>query len=112
MSRLAPESRTVVHRETGLRLPLMHHLVQQGVLHLGPGVAGDVATADGDLHRSPGSDLHAQLAEPRPHPAREPDRQAPERSAEMLAVEPLVSLAQAVEQQQVARTGTLAPGRP
>jgi hypothetical protein len=89
----------------------MHHLVQQCVLHLGPGVAGDVATADGDLHRSAGSDIHAQLAEPGPHPAREPDRQAPERSAEVLAVEPLVGLAEAVEQQQVARTGTLDAGR-
>jgi hypothetical protein len=40
LPRLAPESRAVIHRDTGLRLPLMHHLVQQGVLHLGPGVVG------------------------------------------------------------------------
>jgi hypothetical protein len=87
----------------------MHHLVQQSVLHLGPAMAGDVPTADGDLNRPPGSDIHAQLTEPRPHPAREPDRQTPEGSAEVLGIEPLVGLAQAVEQQQVARTRPLAP---
>jgi hypothetical protein len=112
LSRLAPEGGTVVHREAGLRLPLVHHLMQQGVLHLGPGVAGDVATTDGDLDRPPGPELNAQLAESRPHPAREPERQTPEDSAEMLGVEPLVGLAQAVEQPQVARTRTLAPLRP
>ena len=97
LPRLVAERRAVIHRDAGLRLPLMHHLVQQRVLHLGPAMAGDVATTDGDLDRPPGPDLHAQLAEPRPHPAGEPERQAPQRSAEVLAVEPLVGLAQAVE---------------
>jgi hypothetical protein len=112
LPRLVAERRAVIHREAGLRLPLMHHLVQQGVLHLDPGMARDVATAEGDLYRPPGSDIHAQLTEPSPHPAREPDRQTPEGFAEVLGVEPLVGLAQAVEQQQVARPRPFAPRRP
>jgi hypothetical protein len=108
---LVTERRAVIHRDAGLRLPLMHHLVQQGVLHLGPGVARDVATADGDLQRRPGPDIHAQLTEPSPHPAGETDRQIPERSAEVLGVEAVVGLAQAVEQHQVAGARPVAPRR-
>lgn len=75
-------------------------------------MARDVATAEGDLYRPPGSDIHAQLTEPSLHPAREPYRQTPESAAEVLNVEPLVGLAQAVEQQQVARARPLVPRRP
>ena len=52
LPRLAPELDPVIHRSTGLRLPLVHHLVQQGVLHFLPQVAGDVAPADRDLDRA------------------------------------------------------------
>lgn len=111
MPRFVTKRRAVIYGDAGLRLPLMHHLVQQRVLHLGPGVARDVATADGDLQRPPGSDIHAQLTEPSPHPAGEPDRQTPEGSPEVLGVEAVVGPAQAVEQHQVAGTRPFAPRR-
>jgi hypothetical protein len=90
----------------------MHHLVQQGVLYLGPGMAGDVPAADGDLQRLSGSGVHAQLPQPCSHAAREPDGHSPEGAVEVLAVEPLVGLAQAVKQEQIARARPLAPRRP
>jgi hypothetical protein len=104
------EGRTVVHRKAGFSLPLVHHLVQQGMLDLGPRVPGDMAAADRDFQRPAGVKVNAQLTEPAAHSTREPDREAPEYSAEVLAVEPLVSLAEAVEQQQVAWSRPLRPG--
>ena len=64
----------MIHGQTGLRLPLVHHLVEERVLDFGPRMPCDVASADGDLDRLPGPDVHAQLTEPAAHPAGEPDR--------------------------------------
>jgi hypothetical protein len=66
----------VIHRDTGLGLPLVHHLVQQGMLDLCPEVPGDMAAADRDLQRPASSKVHAQLTKPGPHPPGEPDREA------------------------------------
>jgi hypothetical protein len=87
----------------------MNHLVQQCVLHFGPGVAEDVPPADRDLQWMAGPDIHAQLAEPGPHAPREPDRQSAQRAAEVLEVESLVRLPEPVQQHQIAGPGPLAP---
>src|SRR5947207_13238628 len=73
LARLAPEAGAVVHRQTTLRLPLVHHLVQHGVLDLGPRMAENVAAADGDLGGPAGPEIHRQLAQPGAHPAGPPD---------------------------------------
>jgi hypothetical protein len=87
----------------------MNHLVQQGVLDLGPRMAGDVPPADRDLQRASRPDVHAQLPQPRPHASREPDREAAEHAAEMLQVESLPRQLETVQQHQVAGPGAFAP---
>ena len=110
LERLLPERPDVVHREAGLGLPLVHHLVQHRVLHLGPRVAQQVAAADRDLERPAGAEVDGQLAEPGAHPAREPDRDGPERAAEVLGVEPLVERRPGgASQHEVAGPRALAP---
>jgi hypothetical protein len=66
------------------------HLVQHGVLDLGPRMAEDVAAADGDLGGTAGPEVHGELTQPGPHPAGQPDRNGAKQRAEMLPVEPLV----------------------
>ena len=63
----------MIDPKPGLGLPLMDHLVQQGVLHLGPRVPCEMAPADGDAKRAAGADLHCQLSQAGAHPAREPN---------------------------------------
>ncbi len=59
----------MVDTRTGFRLPLVHHLVQHGVLYLGPGVAGEMAAAQPDFERTSGLDIHRELSKSAPHPA-------------------------------------------
>jgi hypothetical protein len=47
--RLAPEFAAVIDFEARLILPLMHHLVKQGLDSLAPSVASDVTAADDNL---------------------------------------------------------------
>ena len=86
LARLGSEEPAVVDRVAGLVLPLVHHLVQQRLLHLAPPMPRDVPPADGDLDRLPAADVHAQLAESRPHPAGESDGQGGQVAAEVLAI--------------------------
>ena len=109
LDRLLPERPEVVHGQPGLGLPLVHHLVQHGVLHLGPRMAQQVAAADRDLERPAGVEVDGQLAEPGAHPAGETDRDGPERAAEVGGVELLVERDQPVEPDEVAGPRTLAP---
>src|SRR5438067_2915542 len=50
-ARLGAECRSVIDGESALVLPLMHHLVQQGVQRFVPAMASQVAPADRDLRR-------------------------------------------------------------
>ncbi len=64
----------MIDLKPGFGLPLVYHLMQQGVLDLGPGVPRDVTPADGNAEGAAGPDLHRELAQPGAHAAREPDR--------------------------------------
>ena len=59
----------MIDSQPGFGLPLVHHLVQQGMLDLAPGVAGDVTPADGDIDWPAGPDLDRKLTQPGAHPA-------------------------------------------
>ena len=97
--------RAVIHTQARLRLPLMDHLVQHRMLHFRPGMAGEMAAADGDLDRPSGSEIHAQLAEPSAHSLGDPEWKHAEGAAEVLVVESLVELLESVQKEQVTRLG-------
>ena len=101
----------MIHPQARLRLPLMDHLVQHRMLHFRPGMAGEMAAADGDLDRPSGSEIHAQLAQPGPHPSRDPEGKHAEGAAEVLVVESLMELLESVQKEQVARLGPVAARR-
>lgn len=100
----------MIHLEPRLGLPLMHHLVEHRVLDFGPGVPREVPPAHGDLEGLAGAEIHTHLAEPAPHPAGDADGYLAEGAAEVLGVEALVELSQTVEQEEISRSGSLAPG--
>ena len=105
LSCLQSKAATMVDRKTGLRLPLMHHLVQNRVLDFRPRVAQDMTPADGDLGGPTGAEVYRQLSEPGAHPAGDPDRDGAEAAAEMLPVQPLMAGREALQQGDVARAG-------
>jgi hypothetical protein len=90
------------------RLPLVHHLVEHGVLHFGPGMAQHVAPADRDLARPAAPDIHHDLTEAGAHPAGQSDRDHPQGSSEMVGIESLVQGSETLQQCQVSRTGAIA----
>jgi hypothetical protein len=59
----------VIDAKSALGLPLMHHLMQHGVLDLGPRVPDDVTPADDDIQWAPRSDFHRELSQPGAHAA-------------------------------------------
>jgi hypothetical protein len=99
----------MIDPEPGLGLPLVNHLVQQGMLHLAPGMPRDVTPADGDIDGLAGPDLNRELTQPGAHAARKPDRDIPQSAAEVLRVEPPMQALQPVEQRNISRPGALSP---
>src|SRR3954447_26055992 len=67
-ARLGTKCWTVVDLQAGLRLPLVHHLVQQRVLDLGPVMSPEVSPTDPDFLGLPVL-VYDQLTEPAFHPA-------------------------------------------
>jgi hypothetical protein len=65
----------------------MHHLVQQRVLYLRPRMPGNVPPADRNLIWPASLPIYRELAEPAPHPTREPNGNVAQRSAEVLRVQ-------------------------
>src|SRR4051812_9041153 len=106
-SRLLPEGGAVVDPQSGLRLPLVYHLVQQRVLHLGPTMPGNMSATDGQLDRASGADVHRELAQSTLHPAGQPDRDFPEPALEMLLVELAMPRLQPMQQKHVTGTAPL-----
>src|SRR5688500_15450158 len=91
-ARLAPEVATVIDGEPALVLPLVHHLVKQGVHGLVPSITTDVPPADYDL--GPAALLAAEdvVAQPAFHAARHPDRNRCQLAAESRFVETCVMM--------------------
>src|SRR6185437_3022853 len=84
---LAAERASVVERMAMLRLPLVHHLVQQRMHHLRPWVTADMGAADGDVGRLTGGGGRGVLAQPASHTARHADADRLQRTAEVAGVE-------------------------
>jgi hypothetical protein len=102
----------MIDSKPGFGLPLVYHLVQQGVLHLGPCVPCDVTSADRDIERSAGPDLDGQLTQPGAHAAGEPDRDLAQRPTEVLRVQSLMKAGEPVQQDQITRASSLPRARP
>jgi hypothetical protein len=101
----------MIDRQSRFRLPLMHHLVQHGVLDLGPWVPSDVPPAYAQLERPAGADVHRELPQPGTHAARKPDPDLLEGTVEVPGVELTVYCFQPVEHQHVTRPAPLLPLR-
>lgn len=99
----------MVDTEPRLGLPLMHHLVEHGVLDLGPWMTNQVPPADGDLQWPPRPDVYRHLAQPGTHPGRKPDGNLPQRSAEMSLVQAAVQSLQPVKMGDICGQGTRWP---
>ncbi len=102
----------MIDSKPGFGLPLVYHLMQQGVLDLGPCVPRDVTPADGNVECAAGPDLHRELAEAGAHAAREPDRDLAQGPAKVLSVQPLVKTGEPVQEDQVPGASPLARERP
>jgi hypothetical protein len=63
----------MVDPQTGLRLPLVHHLVQQRVLNFDPIVPLDMPPAERELEGPAGSDVNGQLSQATAHAGGEPN---------------------------------------
>ena len=66
-----------------------------------------MASAHRELDRPVGPDIHGQLSQPAAHPTGEPDRNLPQRPAEVFLVEPAMNRLQPVQQKHVAGAGAL-----
>jgi len=102
----------MIHSKSGLGLPLVYHLVQQGVLDLGPCVPRDVTPADGDIEWAAGPDLNRELTQAGTHAAGEPDRDLAQGPAEVLRVQSLVKAGEPVQQDQITGASPLARAGP
>src|SRR5687768_7810986 len=74
LASLSPKLPSVVDRHAVLALPLVHHLVQQGVQRLFPAMSPDVSATDGDLRGATARAWRAVLTEAVPHAAGDADR--------------------------------------
>lgn len=97
----------MIHRETALCLPLMHHLVQHRMLHLGPRMTVDMAAAQRDLRCSRGPAVQRELPQSSFHATRQSDRKLRQTAAEVLQVEPAVELFQPTDHPKVTGLGPL-----
>jgi hypothetical protein len=97
----------VIYAQSALRLPLVHHLVQQRVLDLGPGMTSEMPATDSDLQRPARPNLNRQLTQPGPHAAGQTDGDLTERSTEMPGIQLMMERDQLVQQKHVARASPL-----
>ena len=107
LARLLPERASVIDSNSGLGLPLMHHLVQHGMLDLEPRVASDVTPADSDLQRTTRPNVHRHLAQAGAHTAGEPDGDLTQRTAEVLRIQVVMQARESVQEGQITGTSPL-----
>jgi hypothetical protein len=89
----------------------MHHLVQHRVLHLRPGMPGEMPPAQADFIGPASLEIDRELAETAAHPAGDPDRNLAQSSAEVLRVQLTMEALQAMEEQDISGTGSLGTRR-
>jgi hypothetical protein len=111
LTRLPPKRGSVIYRQTGFRLPLMHQLVQHGVLDLRPWMPCYMATAQADVGGAAGLEVDCQLTQSPFHATRQSNGKLTEGSAEVPKVEVTMQSLQAMEQSHISRAGPLATRR-
>jgi len=99
--RLAPEFAAVIRLLTRLVLPLVNHLVEQGVYRFVPPISPDVSPAYDDLGAPAGLATPYIMTEPAFHPPRYADGDRRELAAESRRVEVDVMLHQLADQRDV-----------
>src|SRR5690606_9415733 len=109
--RLLPECAAMVDRVPVLVLPLVNHLVQQGVQRLVPAMPLDVRVADGDLRTLPPRKRGGVVAEAALHAPGHAYGDRPEQSLEVARVVPPVPLLQLLHQPRVLGPGAGSPAR-
>ncbi len=92
----------MVDRPPRLRLPLMHHFVQERVEHGRPSVAPDVAPGNHDLSGRAVTG-HMQFAETSAHAIGEMNGDGAQRAAKVACIELHVHLGEALDQRLVLR---------
>ena len=90
----------------------MDHLVQQSVLDFRPRMALDMAPAKRNLRCLAGFAVDRELTQAPLHSAREPDRELRQCAPEMLQVELMMDLFQAMNHPEVTGPGPLPPRNP
>src|SRR5205085_342507 len=103
---LGPQRCPMVYDEPLLVLPLVHHLVQQGVQRFLPAVAPDMAAADYDL-RLTTLGCRTVVSEPAAHPTRDANWNPAQLSREALGVVDLVPARQLADERRISRVGFL-----
>src|SRR6185295_12028856 len=107
--RFCPETRTMVHREPLLVLPLVHHLVQKRVERFVPAIATNVAPAENDLRLGCLTRWRV-MAEAALHAPGDADWNLAQGSVEPLLVVSLVQSRELANQRHIRRVRML--GRP
>jgi hypothetical protein len=104
----AAEVGAVIQWQVILHLPLVHHLVEHGLLDLGPAIL-EMFPADGDFIHFAGLEIDGELAQPSAHPARKSEGNLPEQSTEVLPVESRVGSRQFIQNAEIAGPGPFPP---
>jgi hypothetical protein len=102
----------MIDAKPGFGLPLVYHLVQQGMLDLGPCMPRDVTPADGDIEWASGPDVNGELTQAGAHAAREPDRDLAQGRAEVLRVQLPMKAGEPVQEDQIPGASPLPRARP
>src|SRR5262245_48972730 len=100
----------MIDRASGLVLPLMHHLVQQGLQRFGPSVAPKVTPTDRELRRCSKRGSRV-VSQPAPHATRHTDGNGLQLPTEMLGVVARVPAGELRREGLVFGTHLLAPRR-
>jgi hypothetical protein len=96
-SRFPSKRSTMIYRHAGLRLPLVHHLVEHRVLDLSPWMACDVPPAQGYFRRLTSAVVDRELTKTPFHPVRDPNRDRRKGVPEVLPIERAMQLLQPVD---------------
>ena len=87
----------MIHRLACFRLPLVHHLMQKGILDRRPRIMRDMTAIHGDLGRVSAGTFERQVAKPATHSPAQADGQVGECRTEAVGIEPRVGKTKAFD---------------
>lgn len=92
----------MIETKSGFDLPLVHHLMENCVLHFVPRVIPEVGAADPNLQCLAGFRVDAELTQPGLHSPREPEGDFRELTVKVEEVQPLVRSSKIMENSDIA----------